>query len=340
MRASTVAVAVAALAIFACASAHGEGHSGSEDSSSSRMPGYDKPRDIQYSLSGSNRELQVDARSPGNDRARLRFEFKFDGFPRIRARVQSRANENESSFTFRMGFRRLIEFLPTAGRADPCFVDGDARFTVLNLVGLNGDRGNFRDRWSQIAATTRNESGVVWRDFSSTYSFQGTNLTLRVQIAPQLLRTNQNVTLSPNGLKIWVGINNFKFNRTDTKLAIETFVQSRTQSQQLDSTSIGVGSGNGQLTWVPNMLSGSGQTLPVNAAQPANDDVSELEGAEVETESGETVKRIVYCVQGNQSSYLWDPTIQVSDTSSALVVRPSLLLALLAVALTLLCAAL
>lgn len=38
------------------------------------------------------------------------------------------------------------------------------------------------------------------------------------------------------------------------------------------------------------------------------------------------------------SAQLWDPTIQVSDTSAALVVRPSLLLALLAAALALLSA--
>lgn len=211
-------------------------------------------------------------------------------------------------------------------------------------------------------------------------------------------------------MQIWVGINNFKFNRTDTKLAIETFVQSRAQvpsrvrpswnmcvhisnvcvrgcavaaaRQHLHRHGIGqrathlgaqhaLGHGpdgeshadeatnacrRAELSGACRCAELSGgraccvvlAQLPVGAAQPANDDVSELEGAEVETETvrccgwlrsvcvcgggmgvwvcgrtpcllslhlvrdahcttcaqGESVKRIVYCVQGNQSSYV------------------------------------
>jgi hypothetical protein len=280
----------------------------------------------------------------------LWFGFQTWGFPRFRVQFFENDDTGASRFKFRFGLLHVAEYN-----------DSTPDFQRSNIVVGSGIRLIGRGpEWTQIAYTGPDADGVRHAETSLTTTNRGT-VTIGCKLAPRAVQSG-NATLAANKIKFDLGISNFVYQRTGTKIAVLAVMNLKTgyrppvqkvgaqsSGDSDDSDEINVDSGNGdggRFAWVRKVYdSGNGRWLNVKTFTLRDDD-TDYTGANTGTtgdvgdddrQVDESSKLVVFVfdTNGQPTTLLWDPEIAIDDNASGRI-SASILVVLFAVVASLL----
>ncbi len=267
----------------------------------------------QVEVQNSTNNFQIESVSKvanRKDKIEVEFQVHKGDSPEFKFSYKTEANSTQTKFKFRVDFNKIVEYKNLNGSA----YNGTGAVSTYDLSNAT---------WSPLS-TVVDQYGT----YTITASTSDNVFTLVIHVASQIVKKD-NVTITPNALKIDVKINNYAYKGTQTSLALGTKIKTTatqrvenssydeenhfaSNEKELNMTQAGV---SGFFSWA-NWVYADGKNASVLTSKFQN-----ISSEEHDLSVGEHASRVFFSFNAIQpKKVFWDPKIGVvsQSTSAAL----------------------